>query len=121
MQYTIKARFASVDESDRAVARLRGAIAGLRADISAPDGSPASGRAPVSASLYYPWRLNMTMNEAGNMAPELGSRVLYTSDLMGLPLYRDGETELRLTLDAKDVSRARALLVNLGAKGIQVS
>ena len=62
----------------------------------------------------------MTVKEDGSMSSALGSRVLYTSDLMGLPVYNDGDTELQLTLDAADLERARAFLINLGAEHVRV-
>ncbi len=120
MQCLIAAHFSSVDEADRAVARLRGAIPYMKAEISGKKRTGLPGHAPLTASVYYPWRVNMTVQEEGSMAPELGSRVLYTSDLMGLPVYHDGDTELLLTLDAADLGRARALLVNLGAGNIRI-
>ena len=120
MQSTITARFASTDEADRAIARLRRAIPYLQAKASGPISGQMSAVAPLAASIYYPWRLNMTYSDQGTMNTEFGSRVLLNSDLMGLPLYHDGETEVQLKLDAKDTERVRALLLNLGGRGIQV-
>jgi hypothetical protein len=120
MQSRITAHFSSVDEADRAAARLRAAIPYLRAEIRSRRRSGIPAHAPFSASAYYPWRINMTVNEGGSMASALGSRVLYTSDLMGLPIYHDGDTELLLTMDAADLDRAKALLINLGAGGIRI-
>ena len=120
MQCKITAHFSSVDEADRAAARLRSAISYLKAEIRGPKRTSAPAHAAFSASVYYPWRINMTVKEDGSMSSALGSRVLYTSDLMGLPVYNDGETELQLTLDAADLERARAFLINLGAEHVRV-
>lgn len=120
MQSTITARFASADEADRAVARLRGAIPYIDAKTSGPIRGHMPPSVPLSASVYYPWRINMTVSDQGPRNTEFGSRVLLNSDLMGLPLYRDGETEVELKLDAKDAERARGLLLNLGGSGIRV-
>ena len=62
----------------------------------------------------------MTFSDQGPRNTELGSRALLTSDLMGLPVYHDGETEVLLKLDAKDAERVRGLLLNLGGSGIRV-
>ena len=120
MQCRITAHFGSVDEADRAAARLRSAIPNLSVKRRGGKGKALPGQAPLSASIYYPWRINMTVNEEGNMATELGSRALFTSDLMGLPIYRDGDTELLASLDAGDLGRARAILVNQGGKGVRI-
>ena len=47
--------------------------------------------------------------------------ILCTSDLMGLPLYHDGETEVRLKTDPKDAERVRGLLLNMGGSNIRIS
>ena len=120
MQCRITARFSSVDEADRAAARLRGAIPYLKAEIKCQKRTASPGHAPFSASVYFPWRMNMTLKEEGSMSSSLGSRVIYTSDFMGLPIYHDGDTELLLTVDAADLVRARALLINLGARHVHV-
>ena len=120
MQCRITAHFSSVDEADRAAARLRGAIPYLKAEIRGHQRTSSPGHAPFSASVYYPWRINMTFREEGSMSSGLGSRVLYTSDLMGLPIYHDGDTELLLTVDAADLERTRAFLINLGAEHVRV-
>ena len=120
MQCRITAHFSSVDEADRAAARLRGTIPFLKAEIRGPKRTSAPVHAPFTASVYYPWRINMSVKEDGSMSSALGSRVLYTSDLMGLPIYNDGDTELQLTADAADLERVRAFLINLGAEQVRV-
>ena len=121
MQSTITARFDSADEADRAVARLRRAVPYLQAKVESSRRGSLPSQAPMTASVYYPWRINMTLNDQGPRNTELGSRVLYTSDLMGLPLYHDGETEVRLKTDPKDAERVRGLLLNMGGSNIRVS
>lgn len=120
MQSTITVHFASADEADRAVARLRSTIPYLQAKVSGPVRTQTPALAPESASIYYPWRMNMTFSDQGARNTEFGSRVLLSSDLMGLPLYHEAETEVQLKLDAKDAERARALLLNLGGSAIRV-
>ena len=120
MQRTITVQFASADEADRAVARLRRTVPYLQAEIDMADRGSLPGQAPFSASVFFPWRINMTVNDQGPRNTELGSRVLYTSDLMGLPIYHDGETEVQLKADAHDVDLVRALLLNLGGRNIRV-
>ena len=120
MQTTITARFASADEADRAIAQLRTKIPYLQVKTDRAERSATPGQAPFSASVYFPWRIDMTLNDQGPRNTELGSRVLYTSDLMGLPLYHDGETEVLLKADARDAERVRALLLNLGGRQIRI-
>ena len=120
MQTTISARFASADEADRAVSLLRRKVPYLQANLSSAERSAFPGQAPFSASVYFPWRINMTLNDQGPRNTGLGSRVLYTSDLMGLPLYHDGETEVLLKMDPQDAERVRALLLNLGGRQIRM-
>ncbi len=120
MQCTITARFGSADKADRAVARLRRAVPFLQAQTGGPVRSSLPAEAPFSASVYFPWRINMSLNDRGPMNTELGSRVLYTSDLMGLPFYHDGDTEVQLKVDAKDAERVRGLLLNYGGSEIRM-
>ncbi len=120
MQSTITVHFASADEADRAVSRLRSTIPYVQARVLGPTRNPAPALAPECASIYYPWRMNMTFSDQGARNTEFGSRVLLSSDLMGLPLYREAETEVQLQLDAKDIERARGLLLNLGGSSIRV-
>ncbi len=120
MQSTITAYFASADEADRAIAKLRSTIPFLQAKAAGPRRGLTPSTAPLTASVYYPWRMNMTFNNQGPGNTGFGSRALLTSDLMGLPLYQDGETEVQLKLDVKDTERARGLLLNLGGRSIKV-
>ena len=121
MRTTITAVFDTVDEAERAVSRLRHSIRDLRVETAGEERSALPADAPYTASVYYPWRISMAGNELNSMPKELGSRVLYTSDLMGLPLYHDGETEVRLKTDPKDAERVRGLLLNMGGSNIRVS
>ena len=118
MQPIISAFFDSADEADRAVARLRRTIPYLQAKVMG--GEDQRQPSQYSASLYFPWRIDMTANERGAMNTELGSRALLTSDLMGLPIYPSVKTEVQLKVDAPDADRAHALLRNLGASGIRI-
>ena len=120
MQRTITARFPSADEADHAVARLRRTVPYLRAKVGGVGRGSLPGQAPFTASVYFPWRINMTVSDQGPRSTEMGSRVLYTSDLMGLPIYHDGETEVQLKADARDAERVRALLLNLGGRDIRI-
>ena len=118
METKITACFDSVDEADRAVARLQSRIPHMRAEIDA--GKEAEALSPFSASVYYPWRINMSANTPGLDPQTMGSRVLYTADRMGLPLYHTGKAEVVLTLDASESERARAMLLNLGGSRIRI-
>ncbi len=120
MQCMITARFASADEADRAVSRLHRTIPFIQATAIRPIRGQTPAQAAFSASVYYPWRMNMTFSDQGPRNTELGSRALLTSDLMGIPVYHDGETEVQLKLNAKDAERVRGLLLNLGGSGIRV-
>ena len=120
MQKIITAKFDTVDEAERAAARLKKSIGHLHMEPAGAGAGSTPADAPLTASVYYPWRLNMNMGELNATPQELGSRVIYTSDLMGLPAYRDEDTALRFRLDAGDVPRARAMLVNAGGRSIQI-
>jgi hypothetical protein len=116
MQTKIRAYFDSVDDADRAVSRLHSRIPYMRAEISEDENA----HAPFSASVYYPWRINMSADTPGLGPQEMGSRVLYTADRMGLPFDHKGKTEVLLTLDASESERARAMLLNLGGSRIRI-
>ena len=120
MERTASVSFESADAADRAIAKLRRVLPGLRAEFPGRQRGAMPGEAPFTALANYPWRMNMQLNESATLAPELGSRVLYTSDLMGLPLYHDGETRVLLHMDNSELERARALSVNLGGRSFQL-
>lgn len=117
---TIWATFGTVDEAERAISRLRRAVPELGAEVTGSRIGAAPADAPWTASVYYPWRVNMGSGELHSMPQELGSRVIFTSDLLGLPIYHDNETELRITIPAKEAERTRALLVNAGGYRIRM-
>lgn len=121
MQQTITATFDSVDEADRAVSRLRQFVGStVRETEEHPLGSlPAD--APYMASVYYPYRpLNLPTNFLNGVPYEIGGRVLYTSDILGMKLYRDDPTELQLTLPGEQIGLARSLLRNAGGRDIRL-
>ncbi len=120
LQTTITVTFDSVDEAERAVMRLRRSIRELRVETAGEDLGSTPADAPYSASVYYPWRIDGGRNELNAMPKELGSRVLYTSDLLGLPVYHTSEATVQLILPAEEAERARAMLVNAGGRHIRL-
>ncbi len=120
MQLTIKARFDSLDEADRAASRIRRAIPRCKAEVHEDHITESHGHMPFYATAYYPWRINMTVNESGTMAPALGSRVLYAADRPGLPYTSQKSAEIIVSLDPQDAERARAMLLNQGGREFQV-
>ena len=115
MSKRLTAAFDSVDDADRAMAKLRNIIADYQVEMAGePLGSTPSD-APFAVSLYYPYRLNLPNNAVMGTPYVTGGRVLLTSEIMGLPLCRETPAEVELTLEDEDAERARALLVNLGA------
>jgi hypothetical protein len=49
----------------------------------------------------------------------LGSRVLFTGEILGLPVYRSGGAELKLRVPEEVAQRAGAMLINAGARGVR--
>ena len=120
MQTIISASFDSVDEADRAIARLKHSIRELKVEAVGDQPGSLPSEAPYTASVYYPWRVNQAGNELNAMPKELGSRVLYTSDVLGLPIYHDGSTTIQAALPAREAEHARAILVNAGGRQIRI-
>lgn len=121
MRATITATFDSVDEAERAVLRLRRSIRDLRVETGGEDPGAGSADAPYSASVYYPWRIDGTESGLNAMPGELGSRVLFTSDVLGLPVCRSSsEATVQLILPAEEAERARAMLVNAGGRHVRL-
>ena len=120
MQLTIKASFDSLDEADRAVSRLRRSIPRCKADVHVIRSGESQGNAPFHATAYYPWRINMTVNESGTMTPMLGSRVLYAADPSGPPYASQKSAEVIVSLDPQDAERARGMLLNQGGREFQI-
>ena len=116
MRKKLTAAFDSVDDAERAIAKLRHIIEDYRVEMSGePLGSfPAD--APYSVNGYYPCRTDAVNTAAVMGTPQVaGRRVLFTSEIMGMPVYSSRPTELQLMLEEDDAERARALLVNQGA------
>ncbi|MBR2716494.1 MAG: hypothetical protein IKD79_01995 [Oscillospiraceae bacterium] len=119
MRKRISAEFDSVDEAERAISRLRSALPYLDAAIDAERSSAVSGAAPFAAAVYYPWSAGTQGSDLSMPPRELGSRVIYTSDLLGLPVYPALQASVTLSLDAADIPRARALLCNAGGRRLK--
>ena len=49
----------------------------------------------------------------------LGSRVLFTGDILGLPIWRSGGADLRICVSDEEAERAGAILINGGAHGVK--
>ena len=93
---TIQASFDQVDLAELAISRLRRAIPGFDLDYSGPrDHLP--GDAPFRASVLYPGGAAGLPHWGISQGQEsLGSRVLFTGDILGLPVYRTGGADLRI-------------------------
>lgn len=116
---TIEASFASVDEAELAIARLRRSIPGFTMDYAGPrDRLP--GDAPYRASVLYPAEpVTLPQGGLGQGRSPLGSRVLFTGDILGLPIYRRGRADLRIQVADEAAERTGALLINAGAHGVK--
>lgn len=116
---TIKASFDQVDLAELAISRLRRAIPGFDLDYSGPrDHLP--GDAPFRASVLYPGGAAGLPHWGISQGQEsLGSRVLFTGDILGLPVYRTGGADLRIRVSDAEAERAGALLINAGARGVK--
>lgn len=120
MRATITATFDSADEAERAVLRLRRSIRDLRVETCGGDPGTSPADAPCFASVYCPWRSDGAESGPSAMPWELGSRVLFTSDVLGLPVCRSGEATVQLLLPAEEAERARAMLVNAGGRHVRL-
>ena len=45
--------------------------------------------------------------------------MLFTGDILGLPVYRSGKADLRICVSDEEAERAGALLINAGARGVK--
>ncbi len=115
MSKRLTAAFDSVDDADRAMAKLRSIIADYQVEMAGEPLGSTPADAPFTASLYYPYRINLPSDAVMGTPYSTGGRVLLTSEIMGLPLCRETPAEVELTLEDGDAERARALLVNQGA------
>ena len=121
MSKRLTAAFDSVDEADRAMARLRSIISDYQVEMAGEPLGSTPADAPFAASLYYPYRLNLPDNAIMGTPYSTVGRVLLTAEIMGLPLCRENPAEVELTLEDEDAERARALLVNQGAHHTHLS
>ena len=116
---TIQANFDQVDLAELAISRLRKAIPGIALDYSGPRNS-LPGDAPFRASVLYPGgAAGLPHTGMGLGRDSLGSRVLFTGDILGLPIYRSGGADLRICVSDEEAERAGALLVKAGARGVK--
>lgn len=121
MSKRLTAAFDSVDDADRAMAKLRNIIADYQVETAGEPLGSTPADAPFSLSLYYPYHLDFPANAVMGTPYSTGGRVLLTSEIMGLPVCRDTPAEVELTLEDEDAERARALLVNQGAHHTRLS
>ena len=116
---TIQASFDQVDLAELAISRLRRAIPGFALDYSGPR-STLPGEAPFRASVLYPGGTEGMPHAGLGMGRDpLGSRVLFTGEILGLPIYRTGGADLRICVADEEAERAGALLINAGARGVK--
>ena len=116
---TIEASFASVDEAELAISRLRRSIPGISMDYSCPkDRFPAN--APFRANILFPGEpVQLPQGGLGQGRTPLGSRALFTGDILGIPVYREGRADLRIHVADEEAERTGALLINAGAHGVK--
>lgn len=120
MQTTVTAVFDSVDAAELAISRLRRSIPGFQVQASGGPNTASPADAACTASIFYPYQpINLPTDYANQYQYELGGRVLFTSDILGLPLYHDGETELTIRVESSSAERARSLLVNAGGHRVR--
>ena len=78
------------------------------------------GDAPFRASVLYPGGAAGLPHWGISQGQEsLGIRVLFTGDILGLPVYRTGGADLRIRVSDAEAERAGALLINAGARGVK--
>lgn len=112
---TITASFDSVDRAELAISRLRRAGSDFRIRVTGGLNSASPAASAYTASILYPYQpINLPQNFANEADYELGGRVLFTADILGLPIYHDSETQLHVTVDENSADQARSLLVNAG-------
>jgi hypothetical protein len=113
---TISVNFDSLDEAELAISRLRRSNLSFRVKVrdELKNGStPAD--APMIANILYPFQpVNMMTTPVNMYNHQLGNRVMLTSDVMGLPIYNGGETQVNITVSDEKVSKVRSIMVNSG-------
>ena len=116
---TIEASFENVDQAELALSRLRRCIPGFAMDYLAPrDRVP--GDAPFRADVLFPGEpIHLPQGGVGQGRSPLGSRVIFTGDILGLPVYHSGKADLRIHVEDEEAERTGALLVNAGAHGLK--
>ena len=120
MQKTITAEFDSVDRAEMAVGKLRQFIGHIRIDVSGERIGSTPADAPLTASAYYPGQAEMGADGQNPGLYNMANRVIFTSDILGLPVYHDNPTTVRVTVDAADAFRTRAILLNGGGRSLRV-
>ena len=120
MQKTITADFDSVDRAELAVGKLRQFIGHIRVDVGGERIGSMPADAPLTASAYYPRQAEMGADGQNPGLYNMANRVIFTSDILGLPVYHDNPTTVRVTVDAADAMRTRALLLNAGGRSLRV-
>ena len=116
---TIEASFENVDAAELAVSRLRRSLPDLEMDYSGPRSS-RPGDAPYRASILYPAEpLGQSRGSLGLGRSPLGGRVLFTGDILGLPIYHEGRADLRIHVSDEAAERTGALLINAGGRGVK--
>jgi hypothetical protein len=116
---TIEASFDNVDLAELAIGRLRRSIPGLDLEYGSA-GAWVPADSPYTAAVLYP--AGPTDPEHGSVSmgqTRLGSRVLFTGEILGLPVYRSGGAELKLRVPEEVAQRAGAMLINAGARGVR--
>jgi len=116
---TIEASFDNVDAAELAASRLRRSIPGAVPEYGSPRGSrPAD--AAFRASVLYPGEpVDLLQSGPVQGRSPLGSRVLFTGDILGLPVYREGRADLRIRVSDEAAERTGALLINAGGRGVK--
>lgn len=112
--------FNTLDEAERAISRLRRSGIDFRVRVrdDLREGStPAASQ--LIANVYYPYNpVNQTLSVPpymyDNNPNSLGSRVMYTSDILGLPVYGGGSTEIHVSVNSEKTDIVRSILTNSG-------
>ncbi len=116
MNESMAVLFDTLDEAEIAVSRLR--RTGLEFRVRVRDEAkkgPAPAASPMIANAYYPYQpANMMTTPVNLYNTELGGRVMLTSEILGLPVYRAGPAELHVSVASEKADIVRSILVNSG-------